>query len=71
MSCTDQENFITEMLPRGGGFAILLQETRIATRAQGMRVAAALRDKGYLCFDSSRLVNAGSTSPGGWPPYCG
>ena len=34
------------MLPREGGFAIMLQETGIATRAQEMHVAAALRDKG-------------------------
>ena len=33
------------MLPREGGFAIMLQETGIATWAQDMRVAAALRDK--------------------------
>ena len=35
------------MLPREGGFAIMLQETGIATRAQEMHVAAAPRDKGY------------------------
>ena len=34
------------MLPQEGGFAILLQETGIAIRAQEMHVAAALGDKG-------------------------
>ena len=41
------------MLPQQGGFAIMLQETGIATRSQGMHVAAALRDKGYTPFFSS------------------
>ena len=50
------------MLPREGGFAIMLQETRIATRAQEMHVAAALRDKGYTPFPSSRLAETGATS---------
>ena len=50
------------MLPREGGFAIMLQETGIATRAQEMRVAAALRDKGYTPFFSSRLAETGATS---------
>ena len=35
------------MLLQEGSFAIMLQETAIATRAQEMHVAAALRDKGY------------------------
>ena len=34
------------------------QETGIATRAQEMHVAAALRDKGYSPFFSSRLAEA-------------
>ena len=50
------------MLPREGGFAIKLQETGIATRAQDMHVAAALRDKGYTPFFSSRLAETGATS---------
>ena len=50
------------MLPKEGGFAIKLQETGIVTRAQGMHVAAALRDKGYTTFFSSRLAETGSTS---------
>ena len=50
------------MLPREGGFAIMLQETEIATRAQEMHVAAALRDKGYTPFFSSRLAETGATS---------
>ena len=33
------------MLPWEGAFAIMLQETGIATRAQEMHVAAALRDE--------------------------
>ena len=55
------------MLPREGGFAIMLQETGIATRAQEMHVAAALRDKGYTPFSLSRLAETGasSTSRGG------
>ena len=50
------------MLPQEGGFAIMLQETGIATRAQGMHVAAALRDKGYTPFFSSRLAETAATS---------
>ena len=50
------------MLPQEGGFAIMLQETGIATRAQEMHVAAALRDKGYTAFFSSRLAETGATS---------
>ena len=50
------------MLPQEGGFAIKLQETGIATRAQGMHVAAALRDKGYTPFFSSLLAETGATS---------
>ena len=50
------------MLPQEGGFAIMLQETGITTRAQEMHVAAALRDKGYTRFFSGRLAETGSTS---------
>ena len=50
------------MLPREEGFAIMLQETGIATRAQEMHVAAALRNKGYTPYFSSRLVETGATS---------
>ena len=50
------------MLPREGGFAIMLQETGIATRAQDMHVPAALRDKGYNPLFSSRLAETGATS---------
>ena len=50
------------MLPQEGGFAIMLQETGIATRAQETQVAAALRDKGYTAFFSSRLAEKGATS---------
>ena len=50
------------MLPQEGGFAIMLQKTGIATRAQEMHVAAALRDKGYTPFFSSRLAETGATS---------
>ena len=50
------------MLPQEGGFAIMLQETEIATRAQEMHVAAALRDKGYTPFLSSRLAETRATS---------
>ena len=50
------------MLPREGSFAIMLQETGIATRAQEMHVAAALRDKGYTPFFSSRRAETGATS---------
>ena len=48
------------MLPKEGGFAIMLQETWIANRAQEMRVAVALQDKGYIPFFSSRLLETGS-----------
>ena len=61
-TCTDKEHIITGMLPKEGGFAIMLQETGIATRAQEMHVAAALRDKGYTPFFSSRLAETGATS---------
>ena len=50
------------MLPQEGGFAIMLQETGIATRAQERHVAAALRDKGYTPLFSSRLAETGATS---------
>ena len=40
----------------------MLQETGIATRAQEMHVAAALRDKGYTAYFSSRLAETGATS---------
>ena len=50
------------MLPQEGGFAIMLQETGIATRAQEMHGAAALWDKGYTPFFSSRLAETGATS---------
>ena len=50
------------MLPEEGGFAIMLQETGIATRAQEMHVAATLRDKGYTPFFSSWLAETGATS---------
>ena len=53
------------MLPQEGGFAIMLQETGIATRAQEMHVAAALRDKEYTPFFSSRLAETGATSTSG------
>ena len=55
------------MLPQEGGFAIMLQKIRIATRAQEMHVAADLWDKGYTPFFSSRLAETGvtSTSRGG------
>ena len=45
----------------------MLQETGVATRAQEMHVAAALQDKGYTPFFSSRLAETGvtSTSRGG------
>ena len=49
------------MLPQEGGFAIMLQETGITTRAQEMQVAAALRDKRYNPFFSSRLAETGAT----------
>ena len=60
--CTDKEHLITGMLPREGGFAIMLQETGIASRAQEMHVAAALRNKGYTPFFGSRLAETGATS---------
>ena len=50
------------MLPQERGFAVMLQETGIATRAQEMHVAAALRDKGYTAFFSSRPAETGATS---------
>ena len=50
------------MLPREGGFAIMLQETGIAHRAQEMHMAAALRGKGYTPFFSSWLAETGATS---------
>ena len=56
------EHLITGMLPQEWGFAIMLQDTGIATRAQEMHVAAALRDKGYTPFFSSRLEETGATS---------
>ena len=40
----------------------MLEETGIATRAQEMHVAAALRDKGYTAFFSSWLAETGATS---------
>ena len=40
----------------------MLEETGIATRAQEMHAAAALRDKGYAPFFSSRLAETGATS---------
>ena len=58
----DKEHLITGMLPQEGGFAIMLQETGIATRAQEMQVAAALRNKGYTPYFSSRLAETGATS---------
>ena len=61
-ACTDKEHPITGMLPQEGGFAIMLQETGIATRAQEMHLAAALRDKGDTAFFSSRLAETGATS---------
>ena len=55
------------MLPQEGGFAIMFQETGVASRAQEMHVAAALWDKGYNPFFSSRLAEtrATCTSRGG------
>ena len=50
------------MLAQEAEFAIMLQETEIATRAQVMHVAAVLRDKGYTPFFSSRLAETGATS---------
>ena len=41
------------MWPQEGGFAIMRQETGIATRAQEMHVAAAPLDKRYTPFFSS------------------
>ena len=61
-ACTDKEDLITGMLPREGSFAIMLQETGIATRAQEMHLAAELWDKGYTPFFSSRLAETGATS---------
>ena len=50
------------MLPQEGRFAIMLQETESATRAQEMQVAAALWDKWYTPFFSSWLAEMGATS---------
>ena len=50
------------MLPPEGGFAIMLRETGMATRAQEKHVAAALRDKGYTPFSRSRLAETGASS---------
>ena len=50
------------MLPQEAGFAIMLQQTGIATRAQEMHVAAPLRDKGCTSSFSSRLAETGATS---------
>ena len=50
------------MLLQEEGFTIMLQKTGIVTRAQEMHVAAALRDKGYTPFFSSRLAETGATS---------
>ena len=50
------------MLPQDGGFAIMLQETGIATRGREMQVATAHQDKGYTPFFSTRLPETGSTS---------
>ena len=50
------------MLSLEGGFAIMLQETGIATWAQEMHVATALQHKGYTPFFSSRLAETGATS---------
>ena len=61
-ACTDKEHLITGMLPREGGFAIVLQETGIATGAHEMHVVSALRDKGYTPFFSSWLAETGATS---------
>ena len=61
-ACSDKEHLITGMLPQQGCLAIMRQETGIATRAQGMHVALALRDKGYTPFFSNRLAETGSNS---------
>ena len=61
-ACTDKEHLITSMLPQEGGFAIMLQDTGIATRAHEMHVAAALRGKGCTPFFSSQLAKTGATS---------
>ena len=50
------------MLPQEGGFAVMLQETGNATRAEEMHVVTALWDKGYTPFFSSRLAETGATS---------
>ena len=49
------------MLPRGG-FAIMLQEKGIASRAQEMHVAAVIRNKEYTPFFSSQLAETGAAS---------
>ena len=61
-ACTDKERLITGMLSQEGGFAIMLQETGIATRAQEMHMDAALLDKGCTPFFSSRLAETKATS---------
>ena len=61
-ACTDKGHLITGMPYPEGGFAIILQETGIATRAQEMHVATALWDKGNTPFFSSRLAETGATS---------
>ena len=55
------------MLPQEGGFAIMLQETGIATPVQEMHVAAALQYKVNIPFFSTPLAETGftSTSRGG------
>ena len=50
------------MLTQEGGFAIIRQETGMATWAQEMQVTAALRDMGYTPFFSSWLAETGATS---------
>ena len=61
-ACTDKEHLITGMLFQEEGFAIMLQETGIYTRAQEMHVAAALWEKWYTPFFTSRLAETGSSS---------
>ena len=53
---------MTGMLPWEGSFAIMLEETGIATRAQEMHVAAALQDKGYTRFLQQPAGETGATS---------
>ena len=52
------------MLPLDGDFAVMLQETGIAIRAQEMNAATAPRDKVYIPFLSERVVKTGSPSRG-------